>query len=209
MRNIIPELLEELKDEPPCLVPDVHGMTAPKNRLLLNRLVKSLPEGEAYLEIGVHIGATFISALFDNKGKTAYACDDFSEFREGGDPAVKFFANLERHASEIATPTIFRENCWELSKKEKPFEKPVGVYFYDGNHSGESQLRAIKEYARFLAPEAIVIIDDWNWKHVRIATWRGIAEVMPKKLQFQEVLDEKGSQPVGFWNGIGAFHITC
>jgi hypothetical protein len=209
VNNVLPALIDELvKREPPCLVPDVLGMTAPKNRLLLNRLVKALPPEEAYLEIGIHTGATVISALVGNRNKTAYACDDFSGFREVYDPEIIFRENWKRHEREMAPLTLFKESCWTLSTKEKPFEKPIGVYFYDGDHEGESHTRAIVEFARFLAPESIIIIDDWNWLHVRGASWRGIAKVMPKRLYFREVLSAAESQPVDFWNGIGAFHIV-
>lgn len=207
MQNIVPELLAGLKDEPPCLVSDVQGMTAPKNRLLLNRLVKALPQDEAYLEIGTHMGATFISALIGNKDKTAYACDDFSGFNHNN-PRLHFEANWKKYEAELPPLHFFNENCWDLAKKDRPFAKPIGVYFFDGDHSLESQFRAIAEYARFLAHESIVIIDDWNWTQVREGSWNAIAKLAAKELYFKEILDAESSKPVGFWNGIGIFHIT-
>lgn len=183
-------------------------MTSPKVRTLLNRLVRQLPSSEAYLEIGTHRGSTLVSALLDNANVTAYACDDFSGFREGGDPEPDFKANLKKYETRLPPVTFYKMDCFELSKKEKPFEKPVGVYFYDGFHDSQTQYKAIVEYSRFWAKETIVIIDDWNWDWLREATWKGMSKINPKKVWFQALPSRGDADEENFWNGVGAFWVT-
>jgi hypothetical protein len=209
MDNVLPEVLDGLlEDQPPCLAPDIVGMTSPKVRMLLNRLVGMLPPDEAYLEIGTHRGSTLISALLDNTDKTAYACDDFSGFREAGDPEPDFRANLETYKKRLPPVTFYKMDCFDLSKMERPFEKPIGVYFYDGFHNRDTQYRAITEYARFWARKTIIVIDDWNWDWLQEATWRGLGVVRPKKLWFQELPSRGDADHENFWNGVGAFYVN-
>ena len=54
------------------------GMSSKRNRHLLNNIV-DMPDVN-YLEIGVHKGSTFISALYQNDINYAYAIDNWSEF---------------------------------------------------------------------------------------------------------------------------------
>lgn len=53
---------------------------------------------------------------------------------------------------------------------------PFNVYFYDGNHTYESQYKALQYFTDVLAEEFVFIIDDWNWEDVRNATERVIVE---------------------------------
>lgn len=209
MENFIPEILEDLLEGPvpPCLAQDVPGMTSPKMRLFLNRLARKLPPDEAYLEIGTHRGATLISALLDNKNVTAYACDDFSGFREAGDPEIDFKANWERYKERLPDITFYKMDSFELSKQDAPFKKPIGIYFYDGFHDSKTQYQAIVEYARFLSKKSIIIIDDWNWEWVRKSTWDGVRAIRPKSTWFKEILSKGDADNNGFWNGICAFYI--
>ena len=92
---------------------------------------------------------------------------------------------------------------------EKPFSKPIGLYFYDGFHTSETQYKAIVEYARFWAKNVIVIVDDWNWNFVREGTWKGISTIRPKNVWFQDLPSSaQGNDLASFWNGLGAFYIS-
>ena len=48
----------------------------------------------------------------------------------------------------------------------------VGVYFYDGAHTGLAHWLALAVVEPFLADEALVVIDDASWPMVRAATDR-------------------------------------
>jgi precorrin-6B methylase 2 len=203
MKNVLPEIIADLEaNEPLSLAPDVPGMTSPRVRMLLHRCVAAIPPEEAYLEIGCLRGSTLISALLDHKEVTAYACDIHLD-----DVVKKLFnENLDRYKSRLPELTFFAESCWEVVKKA-PFKKPIGVYFYDGGHGEIDQKKAIVQFKQFLAPESIVIVDDWNWPWVKKGTMAGIEEIKPKNVWFQELLTPKNGYYPGFWNGIGAFHL--
>jgi hypothetical protein len=208
VENILPGLVDALiRNAPPDPTPDLYGMTSAKVKTLLNRLVSKLPADEAYLEIGCWQGASVLSALNGNLSATAYACDMFSEFT-GPDPRTKFFDNKKKYAGMIPDFTFFEMDCFALCKLPKPFLKPIGVYFYDGNHSEESQLMALTEYRRFLAKRVVFLVDDWNWDKVRAGTWKAISIVRPKSIWFRELPSAGNKDQNNFWNGVGAFHLV-
>lgn len=207
MQNILPAVTDELlASAPPDPTPDLDGMTSPRVKGLLNRCVAALPDNEAYLEIGCWQGASLISALMGNPKATAYACDAFCEFLNEN-PRVRFTENRQKYAGRIPDFTFFEMNCFELAKRERPFEKPIGAYFYDGHHSEESQMRAITEFGPFLAKSSIVIVDDWNMAEVRTGTWRGIDSLRPKNMWFRELPARHNGDVENFWHGIGAFYL--
>jgi hypothetical protein len=208
MENILPGLAEELtRSAPPDPTPDLRGMTSAKVKTLLNRLVSKLPADEAYLEIGCWQGATVLSALKGNLSATAYACDMFSEFTDS-DPRTKFFDNKKKYAGMIPDFTFFEMDCFALCKLPKPFSKPIGVYFYDGEHSAKSQELALTEYRRFLAKQVVFLVDDWNSDAVRNGTWKAVDSARPRSIWFRELTSTGNKDKNNFWNGIGAFHLV-
>lgn len=207
MENILPPLLEQLsRTQPPKLVNDVEGMISGRVQTLLNRCVAALPAAESYLEIGCWQGASLISALLGNTKATALACDNFAQFTDAN-PRDKFKANTARYAARLPKFTFHEGDCFELPKKPL-FPKPVGIYFYDGDHSEENQMRAFTEFHTVLATNVVVIVDDWNWDYVRRGTWKGIDIVRPKNVWFRDLPSKGNCDLDGFWNGIGAFHLV-
>ena len=205
MENALPGIIAELKTVPETLAPDVEGWTAPKVRKLLNRLVAKLPAGESYLEIGCFQGASLISALLDYLQARAIACDNWSEQPEHR-PEEKFWANLKKYEARIPKVAVYKQDCFTLPER-KPFDCPVGVYFYDGNHNFESQLKAITMFTPFLAKRCVVLVDDWNWDRVRDGTWQGIDEIRPNHVSYWELPSKGNGDFENYWNGIGAFYM--
>ena len=74
-----------------------------------------------------------------------------------------------------------------------------GVYFYDGSHREEDQYLGLKLAEPFLAPGAIVLVDDTNWPEPRRATERWIRERGLTVLQDIRTDDFRTS---AFWNGL-------
>jgi len=236
------------------LAPDVPTMSPYRTRWLLNQLVKDLGADEAYLEIGTWQGATLISALWDNPLARGYACDNFSQFNqipgtglwEGVRPA--FLKNMARYqeTGRLGAFSFFDEDCFALAARAKvpvkakdgrPFGWPIGVFFYDGDHSRIATARAFVDFQPFLAREVIVIVDDWNYPSVRAGAWAGIEGVNPLGVWFrvlpavrfrdadgngpkggpiygQDALDAEpnlvgsGGRDGGWRNGLGCFHLT-
>jgi hypothetical protein len=60
---------------------EVENLARENNLALLNLAAACLGEGEAYVEVGVYHGASLISAMLGNEGKSFVGIDSF-EFRE-------------------------------------------------------------------------------------------------------------------------------
>lgn len=203
--NVLSEVAASLLEAPECLAPDIEGFTSARVRMFLHRLVERLPTGEAYFEVGCLRGATLVSALLDQRGAIAHACDNWSQFLDW-DARDHFQANLESYKYRLPDIRVHEEDCFGLARKG-PFPAPVGLYFYDGDHDTEAQRRAIVEFRGHFAPETIVIVDDWNWDHVRAGAWTGIGQLRAREVSFLELPGNTEGDAEKYWNGLGAFHL--
>ena len=88
--------------------------------------------------------------------------------------------------------------------------KKVGVYFVDGPHDYRSQLVCLLLIKPFLAPGAVIIVDDCNYRHVRQANNDFLMSHPEFKLIFQAYTSShpKNMNPgayqqatMGWWNG--------
>ena len=219
MKNVIGKAVHLAKTDPrpplvpwSLLVPGVRGQTTGRVQALLNILVARIPNDEAYLEVGVFQGATFLGALMDNRKAHAYACDKF--VAPGCREAFK--KNASRFKNRLPAFTLYDTDCFELARREKPFAFPIGVYFYDGDHSSDATRRGLVEFKRFFAKEVIVVIDDWNWTRVRRGALEGIRELKPRTMCDLSILTPTSivstSWPPArrlnyqsFFNGLGLF----
>lgn len=206
MQNVLNEILTAAEQAKSDIAPTVGGLTSFKIRTLLNALAGRVPSDEAYLELGVHIGGTLISALYGHPTVTAYACDDWS-FNESteGSPREVFARNLKAHQASLPAITVVDQNCWEMLKSP-PFTKPIGAYFYDAGHAEEDQYRAIAMMYPSLAQCSMILVDDFRWPDVYHGTWRAISDLKPSNLVFH------GKYPSADWdsdwhNGMGMFYI--
>ena len=147
----------------------LEGMSSRENRILLNELVR---EGDKYLEIGVHKGSTFVSALYKNSYKHAVAIDNFSQF--GDRTVLKKWFDQNCEENEIRNYTFLERDCFNLFPEDKDLIKDTNVYFYDGDHTEEDQKKALIYYYEFLANEFLIIIDDYNHAPVQFGTKGGI-----------------------------------
>ena len=175
----------------------IQGMTSPKIKHLLNNLC-SLKDAQ-YLEIGVFMGSTFVAALYNNTDLLHHAVsvDNWSEF---GGPKHAFFKNTQTFLPQNSF-NFFDKDCFKLDIKTV-CKKPVDIYFYDGNHSSESQEKAFTYFNEILADTFIAIVDDWVWAEVQEGTRKAF-----KKLNYT-ILYEcelpcrlQGSDVDLWWNG--------
>ena len=96
---------------------------------------------------------------------------------------------LDNWSWEGANLTLFKEylakfggranvNILEADFKTTGFTK-IGSYnimFYDGSHNENDQRDGVKLPVPAMDHDYIVIVDDWNWDHVRRGTFRGLRE---------------------------------
>ncbi len=88
------------------------------------------------------------------------------------------------------------------------------VYLYDGDHTVEAHRLAWTLFARHLADEAIVVIDDWNSIPIQEGTEQGLREIAADfavRHRFVIKYTADGSHTHDtichnlFWNGIAIF----
>ncbi|MCK5359862.1 MAG: glycosyltransferase family 92 protein, partial [Gammaproteobacteria bacterium] len=160
-----------------------------------------------YLEIGCWKGASLSAAMFGNSIQVT-AIDNWSEFRwpDREDPRDVFFENVEHYKGECDL-NILEQDCFEVERESLG---KIDIYLFDGNHSAESQYRAIEYYYPALSDLAVVIIDDWNFPDVRKGTKKALEALNIKVEYSKEIIlpqDEVANMPrhkgkYGWWNGI-------
>lgn len=194
-----------------CPLHEAEGMTGVKTRHLYNNLCSlELPDRSLkYLEVGSYTGSSLCAALYKNPHVTAWAYDNFSEF-DG--PIGKFSKNVERFIPD-ANLFFKEEDFFKADLSE--LENQIDIYLYDGPHTRSHHHDAIVKAWPVLAPESIVIVDDWNWPEVRDGTYQGFLEVgarVGKAWEIRHTWDNTHT-PVEvrereFWNGIAIFIIS-
>lgn len=199
-RENIERLIAAAVDGRPELTPEVlsvKGYSSSRVRRLLNALNSNV-EAANYLEIGVHLGSTFIPALYGNKAH-ATCIDNWSLF---GNCRPEFEANLRTHLGRTWPKRvgIIEGDCFKVSPVVMP--RDVNVYFFDGDHSYPSQYNAFKLIHPYLANRFVALVDDWNWQEPRDGTRHSLRDlnfVIEAEWELQG--DYNGSEN-GWWNGL-------
>lgn len=151
------------------LCEDVEGMTTPNQVAALQRAVEQLPADEAYLEVGTFRGRSLTGAMQGDDSATFYAMENFVEFGMLGEQArADLMDNLARYGSDRDL-TLLEGDAFTLMAQDRSIDKPVGVYFYDGEHTTLAHYLALGVAEPLLADEALVLIDDASWPLVQKA----------------------------------------
>ncbi|MDJ0727887.1 MAG: class I SAM-dependent methyltransferase [Prochloraceae cyanobacterium] len=179
----------------------IEGMTTPNVMQLLNFAVECIEEDEIYCEVGCYQGSTLIGALLNHQHQLAYAVDSFAEFDREGKNQAKLADNLAKFNLDekvIFCNQDFEEFFFDLREID-PTTK-IGVYLYDGAHDYRSQLLGLMLVKPFLAPRALIIVDDSNWSCVKQANWDFMAANPECQLLLDLPTAKNGHR--SFWNGI-------
>ncbi len=210
MENVARGLLERTQDYvgARAVVEDVEGLSSPRMCRFLNDLVGSLPEGEAYLEIGSWKGLTLLSAARHNEGKKCIACDKFRLWGRytgwGASAELALRKNVAHYADECADIVFHKMDSEELFTRGL-VEDRIGVYFFDGDHSFEGTYDGVMKGARLLADEAVVLVDDFNDRVIRGATYAALEDADVEVTWSRRLEGDQTDR--GFWNGLGVFHV--
>jgi hypothetical protein len=146
----------------------VEGFCGQKHRLFFNNLVKCV-ESPRYLEVGIFRGATLCAAIAGNRVK-AVGIDNWTEY---GGKANEFYVNLAAVKGPEASVTIIEQDFRTVSYGH------IGrfnIYFYDGPHKLEDQYDGVRMALPALDDRAILLVDDWNWAHVRSGTMNALLD---------------------------------
>lgn len=150
----------------PQSIREIDGMSGQRYRALINLIVSDTPNA-SYLEIGSWAGSTATAALCGNRAR-AVCVDNWSEF---GGPRDAFLANIDRvRSAEIDFE--FVEADFRAVKYDR--FHPVNVFLFDGPHSEADQYDGTTLPQPALDDTFTLIVDDWNWRQVRIGTFEGL-----------------------------------
>jgi len=173
----------------------INGMSSNKVRHLLNNIC-SLPNSR-YLEVGTWKGSTLISSLYKNNLKEAIAIDNWALFNG---PKNIFLKNCAKFLP-VNSFEFHEGDCFKIDLSQI-IKNPINIYFYDGEHSFESQYLAFKYYNQYLDDNFIAIVDDYNWDRVKQGTQVAFKE-LNYKIVFEQYLPSKSNRDVSsWWNGI-------
>lgn len=158
---------EYRKSNLPRAILNMDGMSGYKTRHFYNNIL-NMPDAR-YLEIGTWKGSSTCSGMYGNSA-TITCIDNWSLF---GGPKSEFLENLEKYKGDNNV-NVIEADCFHVEVSTLP---KFNIYLYDGNHSEESQYKALTHYINCLDDTFILIVDDWNWKDVRNGTYRAIKDL--------------------------------
>ncbi|HET6150648.1 MAG TPA: class I SAM-dependent methyltransferase [Polyangia bacterium] len=207
--NVAKRLLDETNDfDGARPVVEVVGMSSPKVCNFLNRLVAAMPADERYLEVGTWQGLTLLSAAYQNIDKVCIACDKFRFWGRwtglGWRARRSFMSNLRRYRDRCAYIDFHHTTCERLFAEEM-VQAPIGVYFFDGDHSQTGTRVGIAAAGAVLSERAVVLVDDWNIPEVQAGAREGLADA-GLQILWRRALPGDHSKS-GWWNGLGVFFV--
>jgi predicted O-methyltransferase YrrM len=198
----LPQLFEDYPDsEHPLdrrfqsIVEEVENLATENTLALLNLAASCLDGDEAYVEIGVFHGASLIAAMLGNEGKRFVGIDSFA-FRDA--TLEKVHENLARFG--LTPPEIVVGDAFELVPAGALGDVAIGAWYYDAAHSYEAQVEGLRIAEPWLAPGALIIVDDTDWDQVTRAMDEYLAE-QPRARRILS-LDGKSRGAPQWWEGM-------
>ena len=185
---------EELKSKiPPEDINKLTGLCSPKVWHLLNNLCA---ETDSYLEVGTYMGSSLMAALYENSHVSAVAVDNFCM-----KPHTRghFFANTKHLKFDF-----IEEDAFKIPPSVIP---PTELYFYDGEHSYDSQYKGLAHFLPAMKTEFVYVCDDWNNKPVREGTFAAIKDTGLEILEFHERQDTTMKNKEQWWCGIAVLKL--
>jgi predicted O-methyltransferase YrrM len=107
-------------------------------------------------------------------------------------------ANLREFGAERAT--ILEGDAFDVLEGGALGDRRVGVYYYDGAHDYDSQVRGLRAVEPWLADEALLVVDDLDWEEVGRATRDYLEAEERVELLFDIPGGDRG-QPQ-WWDGV-------
>tara|TARA_R110000737_G_scaffold170232_2_gene196160 strand:- start:470 stop:1072 length:603 start_codon:yes stop_codon:yes gene_type:complete len=165
---------------------ECEGMSHSKNRHLINNVCSAV--GGTYLEVGCWLGTSIMCASWETDCKLI-GIDDFSGFWGEADRRNEIGKIQKNLSGRFA---FVDADCFSFDVSVLP---SVDVFFYDADHSAESQSRAFTYFHTCFADKVVVVVDDLRMKGVVKGTEDGLSKI-PFNTTFQRDYMEKG-----WWNG--------
>lgn len=171
-----------------------HPMSTINTQSLINKLCNLT--NTHYLEVGVLRGASYFAAAHNNKG-TYYGVDNWSKYANNQELIEN---NIEKFKSTERNFVFFNEDSWTLDLKK--ITNKINVFFYDGDHSYESQEKILRHFNDVLDDDIILIVDDYSMSTVSDAT-----EAAIKNSSFEVMTQHELHEGRTWHNGIYIAHL--
>jgi predicted O-methyltransferase YrrM len=142
------------------IVERVENLARENNLALLNLAASCLGPDEIYVEVGVFHGASLVAAMLENEGR--FVGIDSFDFRDGSLETVE--QNLAHFGA--GQPELLVGDVFELVPGGALGQAKAGVWYYDALHTYEGQLEGLRIAEPWLAPGALLIVDDTDWEQV-------------------------------------------
>jgi hypothetical protein len=164
------------------------GLSSPKIWHTINNLAAG---STAYLEVGTYMGSTLMAATLANEHLYTVAVDNFCM-----KPKTRnhFFHNVKHINFKF-----IEQDCFTIDLKE--IEKPIDLYFFDGEHTYEAQYKAIDYFLPAMADEFIYLCDDWTNKSVKDGTLDAIKDNNLKIVEMEVRGDGQLKNKDDWWCG--------
>jgi hypothetical protein len=194
--TVLPERHEEMKHrlKDVCKVPrmSTFGVGA-----MINLGVSQLKPDEAFVNVGVWNGFTFLSGVAHNPEIKCVGVDNFSQF---GGPREAFLERFNR----LKSPNHFFYDMDYLEYFKQEHQGKIGFYIYDGGHKYEDQLKGLQVAEPYFSDNCLILVDDTNWDEPRDATYDFMKQ---SKNQYKVLLDKKTARNghLTYHNGIIVF----
>lgn len=137
-----------------------HAMSIENTNFLINEIVRR-HDTDFYLEVGVWVGHSLMSAALYNPDVTCWGIENFSAH-----PDKKRLQGNLKHIIPKENVTVLFGDFEELLPKMEILNGEVGVYYYDGDHSYYSTLLGLHLAQPLLSPHSYILIDDLMMKQV-------------------------------------------
>lgn len=216
MIDKILRIIQEIEINPIVKKPnnvEITGFSGDKILGILQKFVESFSTdtNACYLEIGVFQGLTLCLSSLVCPTFPCYGVDNFAFF----DPENKNFDLVKERIKKLVLNNVEvinkdYEDAME-NLQEYIADKKIAVYFIDGPHDYRSQLMCLQLALPYLHDDAVIIVDDSNYRHVRQANRDFLVTHPEYKLIFEAYTkchpknmtpEEEKKARQGWWNGI-------
>lgn len=177
-----------------CKIPKMSTLAI---SVMINQGVSQMPDTQAFVNVGVWHGFTFLSGIVGNAQKKCIGIDNFSDF---GGPREAFLKRFNRYKSN-------NHYFYDMDYKvyfSHVHKDPIGFYIYDGSHKYDDQLRGLTLAEPFFSQNCIILIDDVNLDEPRRGT---VDFISNSSYEYRVLLDQTtycNCHPT-LWNGIMIF----
>jgi Methyltransferase domain len=146
----------------------IEGMSGQKYRSFVNNYVRATDDAK-YLEIGCWKGSTTVAVLAGNKVDVV-CIDDWSQF---GDSKDQFIQNVRRFLSTDNGLQLFERDFRDV---EYGRIGKFNIVMLDGPHALIDHVEAVVLTHSAMTDPVLLIVDDWNWRDVRVGTFLGLKQ---------------------------------